>query len=99
MDNINHKEIFFNRAEVKEAEHIHCENCFEQVVFLLRDNNHEFSMGLKSVLECVMFAIKNGHLPELPLSWLASVDDVYRTKFAFDEDLCYNDYDNNRKRE
>ena len=40
MDNINHAEIFFNRAEIKGAEPINCENCFEQVVFLLRDDNH-----------------------------------------------------------
>lgn len=97
MDNINHAEIFFNRAEVKGAEPINCENCFEQVVFLLRDDNHEFSMELKSVLKCVMFAIKNGHIPKLPSSWLSSIDDIYRSKFAFDEDLCYNDYDNKKK--
>ncbi len=23
------KEIFFNRADIKEAERIHCDNCFE----------------------------------------------------------------------
>lgn len=70
MDKVNNKEIFFNRADVEKAESIHCENCFEKVIFLLKDKDHEFSMGLSTVLECLAFAIKNGDLPKLPLSWV-----------------------------
>lgn len=51
------KEIFFNRAEAEDAEHICCDNCFEQVVFLLKDKDHEFSIGLTTVLRCLEFAI------------------------------------------
>lgn len=81
MDENKNKEIFFSRAEVKEAERVSCENCFEQVVFMLKDKDHEFSMGLTTVLECLSFAIKNGDLPKLPLSWVysvygASLDDI-----------------------
>ena len=47
------KEIFFDRADVKKAERLHCDNCFEQVVFHLRDSSdREFSLGLSHVLEC-----------------------------------------------
>lgn len=73
MNQDTNKEIFFNRAEVEKAQQISCDNCFENVVFLLKDNQHEFSMGLSSVLECLAFAIKNGDLPKLPLSWVNSV--------------------------
>lgn len=37
MDNLDKKEIFFN-AEVQKAEEMHCDNCFEEVVFLLMAN-------------------------------------------------------------
>lgn len=70
MNQNENKEVFFNRAEVKKAEHICCENCFENVIFLLKDKEHEFSMGLSTVLECLKFAIENGDLPKLPLSWV-----------------------------
>lgn len=90
MDNINHKEIFFNRAEVEEAERISCDNCFESTVFLLKDNTHSFSMGLSTVLECLEFAIKNGDLPKLPASWCDKVGDTY--DLAFDDDVTYFDY-------
>ncbi len=82
-----------NRAEVKSAEDMCCDNCFEQVVFLLKDKDHEFSLGLETVLECLAFAIKNGNLPKLPSDWLRHVDSIYRSGFAFDEDLCYHVYD------
>lgn len=64
------KDVFFNRAEVKNAERTNCENCFEPLVFLLKDKDHEFSMGLSTVLNCLAFAIENGDLPKLPLSWV-----------------------------
>lgn len=58
MNKFNHKKIFFNRAKVIKSNRIHCDNCFEQVVFLLRDKDHEFSLGMKSILECLAFAVK-----------------------------------------
>lgn len=100
MDNLNkkHKEIFFTRAEMENAERICCDNCFEQVIFMMRDREHEFSIGLTTVLECLIFAVRNGDLPKLPQSWLSDVDTVCNTAYAFDEDISY--FDNNfpRKR-
>lgn len=101
MDNLNkkHKEIFFTRAEMENAERICCDNCFEQVIFMMRDREHEFSIGLTTVLECLIFAVRNGDLPKLPQSWLSDVDTVCNTAYASDEDISY--FDNNfpRKRE
>ena len=84
---------------MKEAERICCDNCFEQVVFMMRDKEHEFSIGLSTVLECITFAIKNGDLPKLPQSWLSDIDSIYNTDYAYDKDISYFDSNFPRKRE
>jgi hypothetical protein len=93
---LNHKEIFFNRADVKKAERIVCDNCFEPIVFFLKDNDREFSMGLTTVLQCLEFAVKNGDLPKLPDSWLTDVENTYDVRF--DRDISYYDYETYKKR-
>jgi hypothetical protein len=93
MKQEQHEKIFFNRAGVKSAEQIHCESCFEQVVFTLRDNHSEFSLGLSTVFECLAFAIGNNDLPKLPSSWCASVESTFGRDF-FGEGARYNDYSN-----
>lgn len=99
MDRQEHNHYFFNRAEVEEAERICCNKCFEPVIFMMRDKEHEFSIGLTTVLECLAFAIQNGDLPKLPQSWLTDVDSVCGTHYAFDERNCYFDSNFPRKRE
>jgi len=99
MNKFNHKKIFFNRAKVIKSNRIHCDNCFEQVVFLLRDKDHEFSLGMKSILECLAFAVnavKNGDLPKLPASWLSDVENAF--DIYFDEEISYYDYETFEKR-
>lgn len=91
MENIENKEIFFNRAEAVEAEKMHCENCFEEAVFLLKDKDHEFSMGLTTVLQCLEFAVRNGCLPKLPNSWVGAVERFYNVEF--DGSTQYSDYE------
>ncbi len=73
MNQNENKEIFFNRAEIKNAQHICCENCFENVVFMLKDKDHEFSMGLSTVLECLRFAQDNGDIPPIDEKWWIDV--------------------------
>lgn len=86
------KEVFFNKAEVENAEQIVCDNCFEEIVFMLRDSHgQEFSLGLTTVLECIAFAISEGNLPKLPASWLSDVDHNYGTGYSENEDLFYSD--------
>ena len=94
------KEIFFNRAQVETAEDIQCSNCFEQVIFHLKDtNDRDFSLGLSTVMSCLVFAIQTGNLPKLPQSWLSDVDFVCGTSFADDENNYYSDYNFPRKRD
>lgn len=94
MKDKRNKKIFFNRAEIDTAERQHCEECFEPVVFLLKDKEHEFSLGLSTVLECLAFAVRTGDLPKIPTSWFSVVDEVCDTKYSFDEDVTYYDYEN-----
>lgn len=96
MNNLNHKEIFFNRAEVEQAERITCEHCFEPVVFLLSDKEHKFSIGLSTILQCLNFAIKNGDLPKLPSSWCSDVNNAF--DFYLDEEVSYYDQESFKKR-
>lgn len=96
MKNNECKEIFFNRAEALEAENISCENCFEETVFLLKDKEHEFSMGLTTVLQCLEFAIKIGSLPKLPASWTSDVENAFDVQF--DDDISYYDAEKFKER-
>ncbi|MDO5759468.1 MAG: hypothetical protein Q4Q06_00415 [Bacteroidota bacterium] len=98
MEDSKIKEIFFNRAEVEQAERIVCDNCFEHMVFMLRDSQqHEFSIGLNTILQCLVSAVRTGDLPKLPRSWLNDIDNVYGTSFSFDEELSYYDYEEYKK--
>lgn len=83
MDKSN--EIIFDDSEVEADQ----EDYFEQTVFLLRDNDHEFSVGLITMLECVGIAIENGELPKFPKSWFDEIDGVYGTSFSSNEKLYY----------
>lgn len=43
----------FNKAKeisFSEAERMSCENCFEELIFLLKDKNHEYSIGIITTL-------------------------------------------------
>lgn len=99
MEESELKEIFFNRADIEKAEKVACDNCFEHMVFMLRDSQqHEFSVGITTVLECLAFAISTGDLPKLPLSWLDDVDQVYNTAFSDNEDISYYDDETYKER-
>ena len=97
MEDKTCKEIFFTRAEIKDAERICCDRCFEQVVFALKDKDHEFSIGLITVLECLEFAISQGELPKLPRSWCSDVEAALGV--SFDEEISYYDYETFKERQ
>ena len=99
MDTNELQEMISDPAEVRDAERITCDNCFEHIVFLLRDSQgREFSLGLKTMLECLAFAIDQGDLPKLPSSWLRDVDNVYHTGFSENEGISYYDKETYKKR-
>lgn len=77
-------EAMENRAEAMTGERIACENCSERVVFLMKDKDHEFSIGLTTMLQCLEFAISHGDLPKLPSSWTSAVGRAYDVEFEYD---------------
>ena len=97
--NTNHNELLKERVTMESAEEIVCKKCYEPVIFHLKDKKHEFSMGLSTVLECLIFAIQQGDLPKLPMSWLADIDDVCHTAYSEDKRNYYYDDNFPRKRE
>ena len=93
-----HNELLNNRVMLDGEEEMVCDNCWETVIFHLKDKNNEFSMGLSTVMECLIFAIQQGDLPRLPLSWLSDADDVCHTSYSENECNYYHDNNYPRKR-
>lgn len=46
-----------------------CNHCDDPLLFAMKDNYHEFSMGLFTVLQCLKLAETEGHVPLLPDDW------------------------------
>ncbi|MBR5087932.1 MAG: hypothetical protein IK093_00740 [Ruminiclostridium sp.] len=96
--NINdHHEMSVRRVSLEEIEEMVCDGCDEKVIFHLRDKDHEFTMGLSTVIECLMFAVEQGDVPKLPLSWCSDVDYVYGTGYSEETKYYYEDSSNERK--
>lgn len=63
------------RAELTgEVENIHCDNCNEEFLFYLKDNVHEFSIGLIDILECLLFAEEQGAIPPISPEWWLQIE-------------------------
>ncbi|CAK7024224.1 hypothetical protein [Bilophila wadsworthia] len=59
-----------NRATVCAGnKEILCPRCDEPFVFGMKDNFHEFSIGLTTILECTAIAEHLGYLPQFPQEW------------------------------
>ncbi|GAB1660365.1 TPA: hypothetical protein ACK3JP_002337 [Mannheimia haemolytica] len=71
VKNVVHEEILHNRAELQQAveKEEFCAKCDNSVVFHLRDNYHEFTLGLDTILQCLHFAEEKGAIPPIPEDW------------------------------
>ena len=49
----------------------------EQLYFELEDKDYVFQIGIKTILECILFGVKENQLPNLPLSWYTEVCSRY----------------------
>lgn len=87
MDERRMQTFFDNMAEVKSAERVQCEDCPEQLVFWARDPTGEFPIGLRTILQCLEFAVLNGDLPKLPSDWTSLVEGSLGV--PFDDDSWY----------
>ena len=59
-------------------DHIDCDDCTEDYVFLLKQDGCEFGMGLTTVLSMLAFAEHEGAVPELPADWWVRINRRYR---------------------
>lgn len=64
------------RAEYKETATTICPN-MEQLYFEMEDKDHTFQVGIKTILECILFAAKEKQVPELPLTWYTEICSRY----------------------
>lgn len=71
-----HKEVL-EKAFEKEAklsqheleDHTDCEQCMEDFIFAMEDSTHQFSIGLRTILECLAIAEAEEAVPKLPQEW------------------------------
>ena len=47
----------------------HIEIVDSPIYFLMKDEIHEFSIGLDTILRCLSIAEAEGHVPKLPEEW------------------------------
>lgn len=58
-----------------------CDHCDDPLLFAMRDNHHDFSIGLFTVLNCLKLAENEGAVPKLPDDWWIDLANQYRLKF------------------
>lgn len=49
----------------------------EQLYFEMQDKEHIFEVGLRTILECILFGAKEKQIPKLPLTWYSEVCSRY----------------------
>ena len=64
------------REEIND--HMDCDDCTEDYVFLMRQGDREFGIGLTTLLACLAFAEREGAVPELPADWWVKVRNQYQ---------------------
>lgn len=57
--------MFENSVAIQDGAHeeVLCPHCDEPLVFGMKDNAHEFSIGLTKILECLVVAEHMGYVP------------------------------------
>ncbi len=77
MKQIDHKDTIISRANLRNympsTDHTDCELCEEELLFAMQENDHTFSIGLKTVLKCLELAEAEGYVPKLSNDWWISV--------------------------
>lgn len=76
MGEINNIADTTGRAEYKCLPTKVCPD-MEQLYFELEDKDHVFQIGIRTILECILFAAKEKQLPNLPMTWYTEVCSRY----------------------
>lgn len=71
--------IIENVANLSENEIVEsdCDLCDEEYFFSMRDNYHEFALGIGTLLSLLGFAQAEGIVPELPDEWWNKIYERY----------------------
>ena len=59
-------------------DHMDCDDCTEDYVFLMHQDDREFGIGLTTVLACLAFAEHERAIPPLPPEWWIGINRRYR---------------------
>ncbi|NTM07706.1 hypothetical protein HQ705_11855 [Enterococcus faecium] len=57
-------------------DHTQGEECVEELMFMMKDKYHEFSLGLSTVLKCLAIAEKEGYVPPLSDDWWLQIRQI-----------------------
>lgn len=72
--------IYKNRTDLEQLrtiDHTDCGRCSEDLVFAMKDNHHQFSIGMTTILRCLAMAEKDGYVPKLPDEWWMHIHNRY----------------------
>ena len=58
-------------------DHMDCDDCTEDYVFLMRQGGREFGIGLTTVLSMLAFAEREGAVPPIPPDWWIRTSNRY----------------------
>lgn len=75
------KDAFLNRADLSGSnpqDHSDCDRCDDEIIFRLKDNHHEFSIGLTTILNCLKLAEDKNAIPKLSDKWWMSIKSRYK---------------------
>ncbi|MEZ6855078.1 XRE family transcriptional regulator [Halodesulfovibrio aestuarii] len=90
---MNHSKILQNKADrttfsKNDSAHstVACEGCNEEIIFAMEDNFHQFSIGLRTILQCLKVAETEGHVLPLPAQWWTDISNRHK---MFEENFVY----------
>ena len=69
MEDINIAKL--SKKEI--IEHVECLECFDDYLFKMKDNYHEFFISLQDILTCLWLAEEKGVLPPINSEWYLNV--------------------------
>ncbi len=85
MNAMDHGYILSNRADLSAdgdaVTNNACDCCDDPLLFAMRDNYHDFSIGLFTILNCLKLAEREGVVPKLPDEWWIDLHNQYRLNF------------------
>lgn len=58
-----------------------CDRCDNSLMFLMKDNYHEFFIGIVTILDCLKKAEDAREVPELPFDWWAKISRRYGIEY------------------